>query len=313
MTATAPGATPNLHMGFVGVTTGGSSIMRIFPRWAELLQLPTRVLVGHDLPLNAEPDDYRDLVASISADPQHLGALVTTHKLALFAAARQLFDELDELAAGFGEISCIYKRDGQLRGAAKDFITAQLAMEEFLPERHFTATGAEVLCLGAGGAGCALTHQLGARDDRPSRITCTDISIERLTHLHALHERAGLPAELVRYVHATSQSDTDALLAALPPASLVVNATGMGKDRPGSPVSGDAQFPRDCLVWELNYRGALDFLRQAESQSAHRGLTLVDGWRYFIHGWSQAVAEVFDIPMPPEQVQVLADAAAELR
>ena len=55
---------------------------------------------------------------------------------------------------------------------------------------------------------------------------------------------------------------------ALPPRSLVVNATGMGKDRPGSPLRAGAAFPERSAVWELNYRGELEFLRQARAQAA---------------------------------------------
>jgi shikimate dehydrogenase len=40
-------------MGFVGVTTGRSSINSVFPRWGEALGLPSRTLVGHDIPLGA--------------------------------------------------------------------------------------------------------------------------------------------------------------------------------------------------------------------------------------------------------------------
>ena len=67
--------------------------------------------------------------------------------------------------------------------------------------------------------------------------------------------------------------DVDALLEALPPASLVVNATGMGKDRPGSPVSAGARFPERGVVWEFNYRGPLDFWHQALAQQQERSCT----------------------------------------
>ena len=63
----------------------------------------------------------------------------------------------------------------------------------------------------------------------------------------------------------------DALMSKLPEGSLVINATGMGKDRPGSPISEAGIFPKNGLVWELNYRGELDFLKQA--QSSKRSLT----------------------------------------
>jgi hypothetical protein len=30
-----------------------------------------------------------------------------------------------------------------------------------------------------------------------------------------------------------------------------------------------------------------------------RGLQIENGWTYFLHGWTQVIAEVFDIPIPP--------------
>ena len=105
----------------------------------------------------------------------------------------------------------------------------------------------------------------------------------------------------------------DRLVEQLPPASLVVNATGMGKDRPGSPVSDRVRFPDDGLVWEFNYRGPLDFLHQAQHQAGERRLRVEDGWRYFVHGWTQAVAEVFDVAMPADTVDELGRIAGEFR
>jgi len=72
-------------------------------------------------------------------------------------------------------------------------------------------------------------------------------------------------------------------------------------------------FPHGGVVWDFNYRGSLEFLHQAAAQQADRDLTLEDGWRYFIHGWSQVVADVFDISMPPETVAELARVATVIR
>jgi len=301
------------YMGFVGVSTGHSSIRKVFPAWADTLQLPTRTLIGHDVPLGAAAPVYRSLVQQISQDHLHRGALVTTHKVSVYDAAKDLFDELDDLAAVFGEISSIYKRGSQLCGSAKDPITVSLALEELVPDGHFTATGAEVLCLGSGGSGRALSHQLGVRSDRPARVTCTARSEVKLTHLRDLHERAGLSTSLFRYVVASNTHDTDALVAALPPGSLVVNATGLGKDRPGSPLSDQVAFPERGLIWDFNYRGSLGFLRQAQRQQHDKDLVVEDGWRYFIHGWTQVIADVFHILMPPETVVELGRVAAAVR
>jgi shikimate 5-dehydrogenase len=301
------------HMGFVGVSTAGSSIMAIFPRWAEILDLPTRTLVGHDLPLDATPADYRSLVEQIRDDPDHLGALVTTHKMGLFEAAHDLFDELDPFSTLCGEISSISKRNGRLLGHAKDPITAGLAASEFLPGDHFASTGAHVLILGAGGAGTALSWYLSEREDRPESIVVTDTSTTRLEHLRDVHSRRGTPPDLIEYSLASDPEITLDLLAALPAGSLVVNASGLGKDRPGSPVPEGGLFPRGAFVWEFNYRGSLEFLAQAREQESASDLVVVDGWRYFIHGWTQVIAEVFDLQLTDDLVERLAGAAADAR
>ena len=286
---------------------------QVFPQWAQLLALPVRRLVGHDLPLDASADQYRRLINAIKSDPQHRGALVTTHKIGILRAARDLFDEIDELAETFGEVSSIAKRGTRLLGAAKDPVTVRLSLEEFLPDDHFSTTGGAALILGSGGAGCALSHQLAARVDRPCQIICTDLSAAPLDHLRELHQRAGTPEGLVRYHLTPGPIDADALLTSLPASSLVVNATGMGKDRPGSPISAGAQFPSNGIVWEFNYRGPLDFLQQARRQPSERQLHVEDGWRYFIHGWTQVIAEVFDIEMTRGTVDELGRVAASLR
>ncbi|WP_222723155.1 shikimate dehydrogenase family protein [Actinomadura alba] len=314
-TETGPGGGPGTEpkMGFVGVRTAGSSIMKVFPRWAEALGLPARRLVGHDLPLDASAADYRALVTAIRDDPAHLGALVTTHKIGVFRAASDQFDELDEFARLCGEISSISKNGGRLIGHAKDPVTAGLSLEEFLPPGHFARTGADVVCLGAGGAGTALTWYLARRPDAPARIVCTDTSAERLAHLRDVHLGGELDPGLFRYELVESAGDGDRLVTAAARGSLVVNATGLGKDRPGSPLTAAVRFPEHGLVWELNYRGRLDFLQQSLAQRDARDLTVIDGWRYFIHGWTQAIAEVFHLDLDTATVERLAAIAEELR
>jgi len=297
------------RMRFVGVSTASSSIMKVFPLWSDILGLDAE-LVGLDIPLDAPPQTYRDAVAAIQDDPACAGALVTTHKIAVFDAARDMFDELDDFAAGVGEISSIAVRDGRTLGSAKDPLTAGLALEEVLADDHF-ARGADVLCLGAGGAGTAIGWYLGQRNDAPARMTFVDVDSGRLKHLRQVLQAHSPQVELRTVTPA--EADVTAELAALPPGSLVVNATGMGKDRPGSPLPASARFPERAVVWELNYRGPLEFLAQARAQEAERALTVVDGWRYFIHGWSQVVAEVFGLQMEPALVARLAEAAESVR
>ena len=313
---TAPDAAPEtsapgVRMGFVGVSTSASSIMRIFPRWAEELGLGGATLVGHDLEPGSPPEAYRALVGAMPADPGYRGALVTTHKIDLYEAAADLFAEVDDFARLCGEVSSISVRDGRLRGHAKDPLTAGLSLEEILAPDHFARTGADAVCLGAGGAGTAITWCLGRREDRPRRLVCTDTRPERLDALRRVHERGGLDTTWVEYRCVDGPADELVGLAA--PGSLVVNATGLGKDRPGSPLGASVRYPRGAVVWELNYRGSLELYHHARAQAVERELVVVDGWRYFVHGWSQVVAEVFGLHLTPETVERLATVAEELR
>lgn len=308
----APAATAD-YMGFVGVTTASSSIMKVFPLWADILGLPTRTLVGHDLPMDADPAQYRAMVEQIRDDPHHRGALVTTHKMNVYAAASDLFDELDPFAVSCAEISSIAKRGSTLSGRAKDPITVDLALCDFLPADHFARTGAEVVILGAGGSGTALSWALAEREDAPALITVTARTQDKLDHLREVHRQHGTPEGLLRYVVTETPEEADALVAAAPAGSVIANATGLGKDRPGSPLTDAVVFPEGAYVWEFNYRGSLEFLHQAEAQEDDRDLHVVDGWRYFIHGWSQVVADVFDLDLTPETVARLAEAAESVR
>jgi shikimate 5-dehydrogenase len=295
---------------FIGVDTRGSSIMRLFPRWAEILDLDARI-EGWDIRLGAGAATYRGTVRRLAGDLGIAGALVTSHKLDVYRHAGRLFDELDRYARLCQEVSCISRRDGRLIGYAMDPITAGLAMEDLLgPGRRLDGT-TQVLCLGAGGAGTAITVRLLEAAPAPGRIVVADKDPGRLATLRDIC--AGLEAGRVELARVTGAGDADALLAALPDGSLVINATGMGKDVPGSPLSGRARFPARALVWDLNYRGDLGFLRQAREQAAARGLELHDGWRYFLHGWSQHIAQVYGLELVPPMFERLAEAAEPLR
>lgn len=290
---------------FVGVTTGSSSIRRVFPVWAEELGLTRRFdgveLVGIDLAIHAPDDHYRTVVEFLKSDPLSLGALVTTHKIDLYRAAVDLFDEIDPLATLTEEVSSLSKIDGQLRAGAKDPISSGLAIEAFLPDHHFAEHESELLIFGAGGSAVAIDWYLSdpqRGQDRPVTITVSDPDRSRLDTLAAVHRSAGRDPDTLRTVRPDEPGVNDQLLAAARPGSLVINATGLGKDAPGSPLSDRAVFPERSIVWDLNYRGDLLFLDQARAQQNDRHLQVEDGWVYFIHGWTQVIAEVFAVDIP---------------
>jgi shikimate dehydrogenase len=87
----------------------------------------------------------------------------------------------------------------------------------------------------------------------------------------------------------------------------------MGKDTPGSPVTAAGIFPQNGIAWEFNYRGELDFMHQALAQVDARNLQVEDGWVYFLHGWSQVIAEVLHIDLTPELFKELDETASRVR
>ncbi|MDH4180295.1 MAG: shikimate dehydrogenase [Armatimonadota bacterium] len=307
-------------MYFIGVTTSRSSIMRVFPEWARYLGLGDCAISGMDFVPHSPAEAYREAVSFIKSDERSLGALVTTHKVDLLKACADIFEELDPYASLLGELSSISKRDGKLVGHAKDPITSGLALEAFLPERHWEHTGAEVFIMGAGGSSMALTWHLMKPEhgaNRPPLIVVANRSAPRLEEMQRLHQKLGTDVP-VQYIHAPRPEQNDEILAGLKPHSLVVNATGLGKDAPGSPLTSAAVFPERGFAWDFNYRGDLVFLEQAQAQRHERHLHIEDGWVYFVHGWTQVIAEVFHIDIPPrgprfEELSRIAAAARRTR
>jgi len=300
---------------FIGVTTTKSSIMKVFPEWMKVLNFPEVVIEGVDLKIHDTPENYRAAVAQIKYDPLSLGALVTTHKIDLFVAARELFDYVDPYAEICGEVSSISKLEGRLEGHAKDPITSGLSLDAIIESGYFGRTGGRVLCFGAGGSAAAtLLHMMDKKDpaDRPDKCIFVNRSQERLVHMRQMVEKHGTDIE-IEYICNQDPEKSDALMQSLPDYSIVINATGMGKDTPGSPITNNGLFPINGIAWEFNYRGELDFLHQALAQREARKLLVEDGWLYFLHGWTQVIAQVLHIDLTSELFARLQEAAQRVQ
>lgn len=300
---------------FVGVTTGKSSINKVFPLWMEIMGRPEIKLDGIDHKIHDDPEAYRATVARIKYDPNCVGALVTTHKMDLLAAATDMFEYLDPYAQVTREVSSISKLDGRLEGHAFDPITAGLSMDAIVGENYFARTGGEVLCFGAGGSGLAtLLHLISKpnKGDRPARFVAVNRSQGRLDHMRAMVEKYDTDIK-VEYIQCADPARNDGLMEAMPAYSVIINATGMGKDTPGSPVTDAGLYPMHSISWEFNYRGELDFMHQALRQVESRDVTVVDGWVYFVHGWTQVVGQVLHQKITPELFDRLNAAASSTR
>ena len=296
---------------FIGVTTGASSIMKVFPKWADALGLTDAVIKGIDLPIHAPAERYRAVVDFLKNDPLSMGALVTTHKIDLFKACQDMFDYIDPYAEALGEVSSLSKLDGAFRAHAKDPISSGLALAHFVPKNFWKDHGGEVLLLGAGGSALAMSLYFAQDrhgDNVPKKIIIANRSTPRLEsakrHLAGITDRVH-----IEYRHGPEARHNDELVAQLPPYSLIVNATGLGKDAPGSPTTDAVDYPANSLVWEINYRGDLIFMDQALAQKDAKQLIVEDGWEYFIHGWTQVISEVFHIPIEGELLAKLSEIA----
>jgi shikimate 5-dehydrogenase len=279
--------TPEIR--FIGVSTGGSLIHRAFPRWAAVLGLNATVR-GVDLPRGSGPMEFRAAVRAIRDDRDCLGAVVTSWKSALFAAAAADFDALDSRALQCREINAVRHADGQLTGSARDPVSVGRVVDLIWPDRE-----ADLLCLGSGGTAIALARHLRERGQR-GRMTFLDRDQDHAEHFTAV---TGVPAE-------AHQGPYDAWVRELPPGGLVVNATGSGKDGDAEPVTSQVVYPRDSVFWDLNYRGDLRTLAVARSQRVARGVVAHDGLSLFCHGWAAALTAVLGLPEDPG----LADAFA---
>jgi shikimate dehydrogenase len=300
---------------FIGVTTGKSSIMKVFPLWMKVLGREDVVLEGVDCKIHDDPENYRRAVAQIKYDPLSMGALVTTHKIDLLAASGDMFDYLDPYALLTDEISSISKNGGRLEGHAKDPITSGASLDHIIGKDYFAETHGDVLCFGAGGAAIAtLLHLINKKDksDRPNRFTFVNRSQGRLDH--AKEMASSLDTDIqIEYICNADPHENDQILEKFHQKSIIINATGMGKDTPGSPITWDAKFPLWSIAWEFNYRGELDFMHQALAQVDSRHVKVEDGWIYFVHGWTQVVAQVLHFNLTPELFDRLNQAASSVR
>jgi shikimate dehydrogenase len=280
---------------FLGVSTGQSAVHSLFHEWTSCLGTPL-TLQGQDLPLDSPREAYRRLVADWRADaPRVLGVLVTSHKAALFDAAADLFDSITPETRRLQEIGMVYRRPEGFVADGGDTDSNRQAAHRLLAGSDKWRRGAKAaVVLGGGGAGVALAHTLATAPELEcSRITITEISARRVDAIQRLVKDWRLPVPISVELVAR---DADHLVGSSRPGTLIANATGLGKDRPGSPVTSAVMFPPESFIWDFNYRfvpqDSPTFLQTASAQAGERDLTIEDGWNYFIWGWLVVMSRV---------------------
>jgi shikimate 5-dehydrogenase len=282
---------------FLGVSTSGSSVPRVMPGWSRALNVDIE-LETVDLPVGVAPSAYHDLLDRLRADANALGLVVTTHKAALWDACADRFDQASEACRQVGEASAIASRAGWLTADASDVRAVGRAVARVLDDDRWRGGAHEAIVLGAGGAGISLVFNLVERQPKlgARRVVLTDADRRRLEVAAALSSRwAG--ANILDTVLASDGANDNVVASALP-GTLIVNATGMGKDRPGSPIS--VELPRRSIFWEFNYRGPRELLERARARQHADDLRVIDGRDYFIDGWLEALCSVLGRAATPE-------------
>ncbi len=177
----------------------------------------------------------------------------------------------------FGEISSIYKDGDKYCCEAKDPITCGMAMEEFVPANYWKEhPEAGVMIMGAGGSCismCSCYMRNSGKGNDPKNIVVANRSTPRLEECRKINETFypnTIPAEY--FLTPDPGQNDDVMEKEMGEGSLIINATGLGKDRPGSPLTDAAQFPKKAIVWEINYRGELTFMHQAEDTGEKENL-----------------------------------------
>ena len=287
-----PAKVPTVYT--VGSPRRGASILKVFPKWAEALGLQADIKAINLLP-HAPPDEYRKTAQFLKGDPLSLGAFVTTHEWEMFKACRDIFDCVDPFGEKLKEVSCISKKDGKFSAHAKDPIASGLALEAFVPSNFWKENGGEVLLLGASGSSLAIAQYFalkGFGGNVPKRITIANRSEQSLFSAQEALQELCDRVEF-RFILIPTLDGADRLIATLPPYSLIINATEADKGVPRSPTTSAVSYPRNCLIWEIDYWGDLLFMKQAQQQK--KMLYIKDGWMYFIYNWGRFIEQVFHI------------------
>jgi len=286
---------------FLGVSTTASGTAKLWPRWTKAIGIDAP-LEGVDLPLGSPPDEYRRFVGRLMNEPGIAGAVITSHKLDLYRSCPDLLTPADPLVEIMGEAASIARGTNGLEAHTVDPLSSRRALQEMM--KAGGGKVADALVLGAGGAGLAVA--LALPDLSEGQVTVADTRPERLAHAAQVFVRMS-PVGSITTAEIRPGGNADELVGSLPPSSMIVNATGLGKDVSGSPVSDAVMLPEGSLLWELNYRGDLTMLKQAGGRAAQRSLEIHDGWRLFMHGWAVALSLIFNLEVSADDLERVSD------
>lgn len=213
-----------------------------------------------------------------------LGANVTVpHK----QAVPHLCDDVSQAARQIGAVNTIVSRDGRLHGDNTDAYGFMRALDG-LPK---PSGGGSALILGAGGAARAVAVALSTAG--VDAISIANRTPGRATDLVAALHETGLAG-----IQTTAWND---LVAALPDATLLINATSLGwhHDETPIPVEYLDNLPPDACVFDLTYRDTA-LIRAARD----RGFIVSDGLDMLIYQGARALELWTGLTAPVEVMRL---------
>jgi shikimate dehydrogenase len=247
-----------------------------------------------DVALGSPPSVFRSTLEMLRAEDS-AGGLVTSHKASVFDHCWTAFDFLEPQSVALGEIGVVYKTGDYLCGGVSDVQSGGLILRRLVVDSEIKEPFVAVV-LGGGGSGLAAAWNLGV-SGIASSVTVVESDPVRRRVVRGLVE--SWPSSHRVQIAEGEDGIADSVICRDGGADLVINATGMGKDRSGSPVAKASVFKDGSVVWDFNYRGSLEFLSQAYSVAEDRHLTVRDGWDYFSAGWSVVMSRVAGQPWTP--------------
>lgn len=188
--------------------------------------------------------------------------------------AARTADTVTESVRLSGAANLLVRHDKQLDAHNTD-VTAVTALHGDRAERH-------ALMLGAGGAARAT---LVALKGRAGRVTIADRDSEASHQLQELAVSLGMDARAATWDEAQREA---------PGASLIVNATPLGKSSHDGPVWGRTALADDAMVYDFVYA---KHVTASIARAQEQGLRYADGWD---HLREQAAAMIPILGMPPQ-------------
>lgn len=280
----------NKLFAFVGVTTKKSAINNFFPLWMKFLDADC-TLVGIDISLDAPFSQYDDFLEQFLSD-QWIGALVTTHKSKIFHRldSNGYTSNLTDRAKLLEEVSVVYKNtNSEIFGDATDPDAIFPILSRLLSDERWLSGCFQILIMGGGGAGLALFYTIISSEIIVKKIVITESDPLRRHFLTRKVDEIAHKFKSEVLIEVTDSQNSDKTIAELGSGALIVNATGMGKDLPGSPIRNPDNIFNNSIIWEFNYRGELNFLNDCMKIRDRKNFLIEDGWYYFIHGWANVL------------------------